>query len=162
MIWPLIEFGSVAFFVVMAILFVGETAFLHRGEDSAAITMLVVSAVLLLSLVGGLPYPRWEFIAGYLVGGFVWVPIFWYLTLKHNRAKLISARSKHERTEYGTLDGALWLPKHPDASELVANGTLWVVAAPVYATNEWINWTIAFFYGYMKKIQRGLAVRDVE
>lgn len=52
MLWPLIEFGSLFFFILFGVVFALETSFLWNKQGSQAITSLIVLGVLSHELMG--------------------------------------------------------------------------------------------------------------
>lgn len=157
MIWPLIEFGGLAFVLILAFLSLVEIAMLHKGEETSAIVIFIIAAAAMVGLVDGLPRLTWHYLAAYLLGAFVWLPTYWYLALRRNRRSLLKCE-KHYRSNFGTQKNEKWLPKHPDYDALVANGVMWFFAAPIHCTKDWVNWIIDLFTGLMNKVQESLAV----
>jgi hypothetical protein len=156
-LFPLIEFGSLVFFILISFVCITEIAMLHKGEEATATGLFIVTVVVCAALVGGLPALTWHYLAGYLIGAFVWVPVYWYLTLRSNRRELMRCKER-DRCDFGTEKDGRWLPKHPEYEALVANGLMWFIAAPIHCAKDWINWIIDLFTRLMNKIQASLAV----
>lgn len=158
MLLPLIEFGGFAFLLWFAFLGVLEIAMLHKGEEASAVSLFVGAVIAFFLFVYGAPAITWHWLVAYAAGAFAWVPIYWYLTLRGNRRQLMLTTNEFDRRNFGFQKGGKWLPSHPEYSELVANGLLWFLAAPVHCAKDWINWVVDMFSGLMDKIQMSMAV----
>lgn len=166
MIIELLTFGGVMFWILFTAFCILEITLLFNDEQPAAITGAVAFIIAMLTVVGGLPALTWHFLAAYALGAFVWVPVYWYLRLRHNHRMLLRDSNEYERTKYGTWRNApsgmkadgRWLPNHPENAALVANGLMWPLAAPLYLGQDWINWIVDMFRGLMNKIQDSLSV----
>lgn len=158
MVWPLIEFGSVFFFILFGTISLFEAGFLYKEDGESSIVVLVLAAIIGFAFVGNFPPLTYHWLVAYFLGGIVWVPIYWYLTLRKNRSKLLSSTRDSERCYHGIQSGNVWLPKHPGKSELVANGTMWFLAAPIHISNNWITLVIDLLSNIMSRVQKSLAV----
>lgn len=173
MIYPLIEFGSFVFCLVTGLVLLWVLISIYVGASNQALVLAIVWAVLYGALVSGTPVPDWRYLAGYLVGAFVWIPAYWYLRLKKNARTLNRLKSEaqalgklvnqYQMRNYGEHispgDGPeSWLPKHPSNADLSIEGLMWPVAAPLYLAEDWINIIIDFFRGFMDRVQDSLKV----
>lgn len=162
MIWPLIEFGSFFFFVLAGLFVFIEACYLYNDEGSTAFGLFIVCMVAAFALVGSTPEDLLRYVAIYFVGAVVWVPTYWYLYLLRNRRGLVLSEDDYSRMDYGFYkedSGAKkWYPKHPSRDALLANGTMWVISAPLFLTKDWVSLIIEWFCGLMGRIQKSLVV----
>jgi len=157
MIFPIIELASLFFIIPLIIFLILECVLFYEDEPKLIICIFVSFATATLIFVD---YKvTWHYFAIYLVGAVIWTPIFWYLTLLHNKQGLLLSKYDSIRGEYGELSGDMWLPFHPTTEMVIANALLWFIAAPLRIFDRSIRKAIQLLNSLMEKIRRSMGVK---
>lgn len=128
-----------------------------------SIVIAIVFTVGIVLFTDGLPRVTWHFFALYFLGAFVWLPTYWYMTLRGNRMKLLEVLEDetwdhYKLNKHGEVRDGRMVPNHPSKESLAANGLLWFFAAPIFIAENWIRWIIDLSTRLMNKAQLALAV----
>jgi hypothetical protein len=137
----------------------------YNEASEGAIILTVLMVIASAALVGDAPRLRWEYVAGYVAGVLIWMPWYWYLRLSANRRGLVEYLSqrrdpKSDYCSYGKRVDGKWLPNHPDAEDIAANGLVWFVAAPVYLSRDSIRVVIERLRIAMNRVQASMAIQE--
>lgn len=170
MLMEVFTFGGAGFFLLVAVFVLFELSCLFNASGKGALVTFGVFAAVLYAFVGGTPKVAMGYVLVYLACGLLWVPIYWYLRLRENRRQIMQGLAQGDTLVTSLAEvhrsyqavavykDRVLLPRHPAMDDLIANGVVWFLAAPVYLANDWIRVGIGAITGMMTKIQKSMAV----
>jgi len=170
----LLEFGGVVFWVIIAVFLFIEAALLFNREHSWTFFPMFVFGVFVFIVSGSFPDLNYKWLLLYPLIGLIWLPTYWYLCLRRDRAEMRALVSKHGSVqeaglktskvkylvwEYGEGSNSMANRvysvkfKHPDFDDLVSNAILWPISMPVFSCENAIKYTIDAVSGCMNRVR---------
>lgn len=172
-----IVFGGIIFWILVGIWLVVECGFLY-ARHSASLAVLMIGAVAGIVFVENVPEMNYWWLALYPVVCLIWLPIYWYLSLRKTASELKEAitdagsvEKARARTNYTDRKIRPHIKEHypndirtfevdiqnPSSDQLVANTVLAPLSIPIFFAENLIEASIRTIRGTMNKIRKSLS-----
>lgn len=170
----LLEFGGVIFWVIIGAFLFIEAALLFNREHSWTFFPMFVFGVFVFIVSGSFPDLNYKWLLLYPLIGLIWLPVYWYLCLRRDRAEMRALVAKYgsvqevaaktPRLKYLVMDygegdkvrtNRIYSVrfKHPDFDDLASNAILWPISMPVFSCENAIKYSIDAVSGCMNRVR---------
>jgi len=166
----LLEFGGGVFWVIIAVFLFIEAALLFNREHSWTFFPMFVFGVFVFIVSGSFPDLNYKWLLLYPLIGLIWLPTYWYLCLRRDRAEMRALVAKHGSVqavgEHTTGNRHLQSEyvgegkneykvkfQHPSFDDLASNAILWPISMPVFSCENSIKYAIDAVSGCMNRVR---------
>ena len=173
----MIVFGGVIFWIIVAIFIFTEIISLYSDNDKLALFLPIGLALVFIFCVGNKPNIDWRYLMIYPVGAIVWLPAYWYLSLRRVYNELLKLKSeydgdgnwlkslpyKYHEHVYPSFTKAEGIKiQHPSWEDLSANAVSWPLSAPIFMLDNVIHQFITSLTQAFNRIRDTFSIRLTE